>query len=229
MKANASQTTKKRFIGKRRAFGKGLSESAGYRKRFIGKREAQSKGVLGIMERTELIRTIGKLFSLPGELSEATPLTVGNINETYTVTYREADGSEKQYIFQRLNTNVFTEPERVMENIEHVTEYLRKEYPEECSVHFYHTAEGLNYAFSGANSVYRVMDRIDGVNISKTDDLSLVRACGKGFGAFQSRLSRLDASLLYETIPNFHYTGKRYEAFSEAVREDKVGRLSGVR
>jgi hypothetical protein len=47
---------------------------------------------------------------------------------------------------------------------------------------------------------------------------------GRAFGAFQRELSDFDASVLHEAIPNFHHTGKRFDAFLKAVNEDAAGR-----
>ncbi|MGL5087533.1 MAG: phosphotransferase enzyme family protein, partial [Clostridium sp.] len=49
---------------------------------------------------------------------------------------------------------------------------------------------------------------------------------GKTLGKFQEQLSDFPVSDLYETIPDFHNTKKRYEAFLEAVEEDKSARVA---
>ncbi|NTV79665.1 MAG: phosphotransferase, partial [Clostridiales bacterium] len=51
---------------------------------------------------------------------------------------------------------------------------------------------------------------------------------GKAFGKFVQYLEDYQAENLYETIPDFHNTRKRYEDFMEAIRVDKVGRVSEV-
>jgi hypothetical protein len=48
------------------------------------------------------------------------------------------------------------------------------------------------------------------------------------FGNFQNQLKDYPAWTLHETIPNFHNTVSRYEAFEKAVQEDRAGRAASV-
>ena len=52
---------------------------------------------------------------------------------------------------------------------------------------------------------------------------------GKAIGRFQSQLSDLDSSSLYETIPYFHDIEKRLKAFYLAVDKDEKGRVQSVK
>ena len=56
----------------------------------------------------EKIKEIGAAFRLSGDVAAVDTITNGNINTTLRVTYQQADGSEKSYIFQRINTVVFS-------------------------------------------------------------------------------------------------------------------------
>ena len=51
---------------------------------------------------------------------------------------------------------------------------------------------------------------------------------GHAFGAFQDLVSDLPAEEIVETIPDFHHTRKRYEAFLSAVESDSCGRVAAV-
>jgi len=61
------------------------------------------------------------------------------------------------------------------------------------------------------------------------ENLDHVYNASKAFGKFQRLLSDFPAGQLYETIPNFHHTGKRYEAFVEAVERDVKNRAQSVK
>ena len=66
-------------------------------------------------------------FGFGTHCSYVKPFGEGHINETYAVYMPSENGKdEPYYVIQRLNTNVFKEPGKVMENIYGVTEYLRK-------------------------------------------------------------------------------------------------------
>jgi aminoglycoside phosphotransferase (APT) family kinase protein len=51
----------------------------------------------------------------------------------------------------------------------------------------------------------------------------------KAFGRFQQILADLPAPRLIETIPNFHNTPKRFEAFEEALKADAKNRAKDVK
>jgi len=65
-------------------------------------------------------------FQFEGNLLEANPYGFGHINDTYTAWFRRADGVVHRYLLQRINHNVFKNPEELMQNIERVTIHLRK-------------------------------------------------------------------------------------------------------
>jgi Ser/Thr protein kinase RdoA (MazF antagonist) len=52
---------------------------------------------------------------------------------------------------------------------------------------------------------------------------------GRAFGEFQNLLIDLPGARLVETIPDFHNTSKRFDAFQRAVQTDRYNRASGVR
>ena len=58
-------------------------------------------------------------YMLPGRLISCEKYGNGHINDTYLVNPRS-------YILQRINTNVFTNPDELIENIDSVKSFLRK-------------------------------------------------------------------------------------------------------
>lgn len=53
------------------------------------------------------------------------PFGEGHINETYAVYMPDQNGNDVPlYVLQRINVNVFKNPDQVMDNIFGVTEYL---------------------------------------------------------------------------------------------------------
>ena len=59
----------------------------------------------------KLLKKVEETF-LIRKIKGMKPITTGNINSTYKV---EAEGAK--YILQKINKNVFTKPEEVMQNI----------------------------------------------------------------------------------------------------------------
>lgn len=158
--------------------------------------------------------------------------TGGHINGTLKV---EPDHGRRCFLLQKINTDVFSHPEELSQNIILVTEHLRKKIEEDggdplretlTPVYtknrkaFYKDAEG-NY--------WRSYLYIDGTDCYEgTGDPSLFYQCGKAFGEFQKRLADLDANILYETIPGFHNTANRYRDFLGSIEKDIAGRAIAV-
>ena len=65
-------------------------------------------------------------FLVNGEPQECRRYGNGHINDTFLLTYETPSGGEKHYILQRMNHSIFKNPQQLMENMVHVTEYLRK-------------------------------------------------------------------------------------------------------
>lgn len=177
----------------------------------------------------ETIRKIGELFRLPGTLDSTEVLTNGNINLTCRAVYRLADGSLKSYVFQRINTAVFSNPVEIMRNIDLVTTYISEHFPAEQTLHFYHTADGKNYVFDGGGSFWRVMNWVDSVTFNTCDDPAVIEATGQAFGRFQNQLAGFDGAQLFETIPDFHNTKKRLDTLFAHIAADPCGRAGAVR
>ena len=175
-----------------------------------------------------VLNMVGRKFRLPGEIYSYDAITMGNINSTYKVTYMQSDHSLKSYLFQRINTNVFKNPVEIMENIDRVTTFLRSKYPNQVTLHFHHTDEGLNYYLCEDHTFWRVVNYIDSVTFNSSDDAGVIEATGKAFGRFQTQLSDFDGSVLYETIPDFHHTKKRLDTLFSHVAEDPCGRVAEV-
>jgi N-acetylhexosamine 1-kinase len=110
-----------------------------------------------------------------------------------------------------------------MENILNVTEHLKKKGILSLSV--VKTLDSKSMAYVG-EECYRVYDFIDdALTYQRVETKEIFRNAGYSFGQFQNALDDFDASLLHETIANFHNTPKRYENFLKAVEENKSGRL----
>lgn len=172
---------------------------------------------------------IGHKFTLEGELYSYETITMGNINSTYKATYMKEDGSLTHYLFQRINTHVFKNPVEIMKNIDRVTSYISEKYPDQTTLHYYHTAEGVNYYIGEDNAFWRIVNYVDSITFDASDDLKVIEATGKAFGQFQTQLSDFDGALLYETIPDFHNTKKRLDTLFAHVEQDACGRVADVR
>jgi len=169
-------------------------------------------------------------FDTKDEACSIVPFGGGHINGTYLVT-----GNKGKYTLQRLNTNVFREPEFVMHNVCAVTDYLSKKIRESGgdplreTLNVIRTKDGNTYYYDGEYGFFRVFTFVDGArSYDKVERPEHFFNAARAFGKFQNMLSEFPAEELCETIPNFHNTVSRYYDFEGAVKSDRVSRAKEV-
>ena len=180
------------------------------------------------MDLHEKLHEVCRLFRIYDEFLGYETIQMGNVNRTYKVNFRLADGNPKSFLVQNVNTYAFRNPVALMDNIDQVTEHIRNKKPGQIALHFHHTADRKTYVIDGDN-FWRMTNFVKSVTYNSVKDSAIVRNAGKAFGEFQMDLSDFDITRLYETIPDFHNTRKRYETFIASVEADKAGRAGEVR
>ena len=182
-----------------------------------------------------LFRKIIKEFALKGELVNISCISAGNINDTYVAKTICGEG-EKEYIFQRVNHFVFENPERVAENVCKVTDHVEAKYREaglldirRRVMRYYRRTDGSYFYVSDKGEYWRVLSCVYNAISIDYADVPHLRQAGIAFGEFQNCLSDFPAETLYETIPDFHNTVKRYSDLKKAAEGDKFNRLQDVR
>lgn len=152
----------------------------------------------------------------------------GHINDTYLT-------KPSGYIMQRINTNIFKNPDMLMGNIENVTNFLKEKIkacggdPDRETLTVIKTLDGKNY-YDNGDSCFRVYKFInDAVTIEKVENPKDLYYAGGGFGKFQAMLDDFPVEKLNDIIVDFHNTKKRVELLKKAVIEDLAGRVKTVR
>ena len=171
-------------------------------------------------------------FGFGNQCSYVKPFGEGHINETYAVYMPTEQGTEEPfYVLQRINTNVFKQPGQVMDNIFGVTEYLRdvirKEGgdPDRETMSCIKTKNGENFFEDDQGQPWRCSNFITNSMCYQTvEEPEQFYQSARSFGHFLKQLGDYPASSLYETIPFFHDTVKRFQAFSQAVQRDVKNR-----
>lgn len=155
-----------------------------------------------------------------------TPYGNGHINDTY-VTNR--------LIIQRINTDIFKDADGLMKNIVSVTEHLRKKIeeadgdPERETLTVVPTLDGKSYYRASDGSCYRAYNLIEDSVSYEIVSAPLLYRAAKAFGKFQNMLDDYPAETLYEIIPDFHNTAKRFDNLMKAAENDSCGRLASVK
>ena len=181
------------------------------------------------------LRELVSHFQLEGQLLDVVPYGTGHINDTYASRLQTTRGVAR-YVHQRINRNVFREPEKVMENIERVTRYARERIlaaggdPQRETLNLVPAEDGQSFYRTPNGDTWRTWLFIEGVRTyDKAEDVRHVYSAANAFGKFQRLLSGLPGERLHETIPNFHHTRKRFEAFVHALEQDTRNRASSVK
>jgi len=179
------------------------------------------------MDLNKKLEQVSRLFRIEGEFLGYETIQVVNVNKTYKVNFLLPEGMEKSFLIQNVNTYAFRAPVQLMDNIDKVTEHIRAKKPGQKALHFHHTADRKTYVQDGTN-FWRLTNYIRSVTHNKVTNLNIMRNAGKAFGEFQMQLNDFDSNLLFETIPDFHNTRKRYEQLMDAVESNPDGKVSEV-
>lgn len=169
----------------------------------------------------ESLIDIVKHFAIKGDIIDVSPVGEGHINKTYRVKT-----TERKYILQRINTNVFNDVDELMNNIVRLTEHLIEKgvftlrYKPTLDGRFYYSANGSRFR------LYKFID--DTYCFNDVENLEIVEKAAQGFGEFHHNLADLDANDFYSVIPDFHTTPKRYDALLESVKKDPLDRVKNV-
>lgn len=146
----------------------------------------------------------------------------GHINDTFVVW--RADHT-KRFILQRINTDTFTDPAGLMENICGVTRHLRAKIQaeggdpgREC-LNAISTLSGASYYIDTEGNAWRAYDFVENtVCLQQVGCEADFRTVAETLGKFQNQLADYPASTLHETIARFHDTPNRYANFEKPLQ-----------
>ena len=198
-------------------------------------------------------------FQIGGDILSVTPYGSGHINDTYCVVLDQAGsdqagsdqagsdhagsdhagshhaGSKARFILQRINTAIFPNPAALMHNIARVTEHVAAHLagqpgsdrrvltliPSRSDQPFHRDAEGNCWR------AYRFIS--DARTFDTVSSPAQAFQAAKAFGEFQRMLVDLPPPRLEDTLPGFHNTPARFQAFEAALARDAVHRAELAR
>ena len=179
------------------------------------------------------LRKLMSQFTVYGDFLLGVPFGNGHVNDTYLVTFDQG-GVRLNYTLQRINSDVFKEPLKVMENIDRVTKHvlqkIRQSHMEmkKRTVRLLRTPDNLPYVIDDNGKYWRAyvyVERARAFDVLESPEQAF--GIAKAFGEFQQQLTDLPGRL-HETIPDFHNTPKRIEQLEQAIAKDPVGRAAKV-
>jgi hypothetical protein len=169
-------------------------------------------------------------FALNGEFVSAAPYGSGHIHETYRL--RVGRAADPGYILQRINTGIFPDVPRLMENIMSVTAHLRRRLaavpdsdPEREVLTVIPAHDGRPWHRDAAGDFWRCFRFIEHLDLGERPQTpGQAFEAGRIFGRFIDLLSDLPPASLHEIIPRFHDVEFRLEQFHAARQTDPLGR-----
>lgn len=180
------------------------------------------------------IQNLVNQFRFSGKLVGAMPFGSGHINDTYCVTC-EQDVGQIRYIIQRINHKIFKNPAAVMENIQRVTEHLGRKFAGDPQrgrrvLTLIPTRDGRLYYQDEAGDFWRAYLFLERARTFDVVESPLQAfAAAKAFGQFQKLLADLSGPRLHDTIPDFHHTPKRFNAWEKTLAADVMGRAKSAK
>ena len=162
------------------------------------------------LSQTSDLTHIAQQFTRHTTIRDIRPLGGGNINDTYLVDLADA---EQPFVLQRINTQVFPHPHRVMDNlcqfVSHARQRLQKtplnrrwEVPTVLR-----TRNDQHHWIDRQGRVWRGLSFVgDTTTFNTIQSQNHAVEIGYGLGCFHSLLSDLPAVHLADTLPGFHIT-----------------------
>ena len=180
-----------------------------------------------------LLQSAANAFDFGGPvLCDAHHYGEGHINDTFVV-WRE--DHSKRFILQRINTDTFTNPVGLMENVCGVTRHLRAKIlaeggdPARETLNVIPTLSGLTCYLDADGGAWRAYDFVeDTICLQQVGSETDFRTVAETLGKFQNQLEDYPASTLHETIARFHDTPNRYANFEKALAADALGRAKNI-
>lgn len=154
----------------------------------------------------------------------------GNINDTFLVTLKES-----KFILQRINTQVFCQPQAVMQNIRFCTQHISDRLSKSSLDRRWETPQVI---FTSANqdhyvdengSFWRALSLIENSRSHDTiQNLDHAEEIGYALGMFHSLISDLPPEQLTDTLEGFHITPRYLEQYDRVLAETTAVRAPEV-
>lgn len=137
----------------------------------------------------------------------------GLINHTWLMVKED-----EAYILQRINNNVFKNPYSISDNIRLVGNYLNHHFPDYLFVTPVQTT-GHEDIIQNSEGYFRMFPFVkNSITYTTVESPELAYEAARQFGKFTHYLKGFDASVLQETIPDFHNLTLRYNQYAEALK-----------
>ena len=169
-----------------------------------------------------MLESVLPSFGFRDEALTLIPFGKGLINHTWKVSV-----SGKEYILQRVNEKVFTQPKNIASNIRLIADYFTVNWPNYHFVAPLAAANGEDLLNIPSSGYFRMFPFVNGSHAKEVVETpAQAFEAALQFGRFTRLLCGLDISGLEITIPSFHNLGLRYEQFLAALENGNKDRIT---
>ncbi|MFN5514410.1 MAG: phosphotransferase enzyme family protein [Cyanobacteriota bacterium] len=171
---------------------------------------------------SETYSAVAQEFAGTAKIKEIRRLGSGNINDTFLV---EIEGRPSHFVLQKINTQVFLDPQGMMDNILQISDWINAQIPQ--LNYFWETPTVLLTQAqsplwrSETGEAWRALSYLE--NTTAYDQLTTpqqAQAVGAALGRFHGLLSALDPRRLTDTLPGFHITPQYLAQYLQVLAEN---------
>lgn len=168
---------------------------------------------------------MARQFDVDGRLVTVENTGSGNVNDTYLAIFRTTF-SEHRFILQKLNANVFAEPEVIMHNMRTLTDHVHRRLEDEAHLadriwqlpRVIPSRDGKDFVVDGDGAYWRAISHIASAHsYERAQGMEHAYEAGFVLGQFQRLISDLPADSLNITIDGFHVTPRYFEKLDRAM------------
>lgn len=145
----------------------------------------------------------------------------GHINDTYKIIV----DNKTEYILQKINTEVFRNPDAIMHNYGNLVDALVEKEDIEIPL-LIETKAGNNCINNSPDGFWRMTSFVkDSHSIEVVENKDQAFQAGIGFGWFLNKFSDCNSLKFKEVIPDFHSLTFRLKQLNEAIKDNLSNRL----
>lgn len=159
-----------------------------------------------------MLLTIAQQFS--PVIIDIAPLGNGLINDTFLVT-----AADFSFVLQRINAQVFPEPEQIMSNLQQLNQHLaQKTAPKLQMPALLKTTAGHDFFRDENGDVWRALSFIaNSESLATLNNLDIAAQVGFALGHFHCLVSDLNPELLHDTLPSFHIAPAYLQQYQQVL------------
>jgi Ser/Thr protein kinase RdoA (MazF antagonist) len=151
------------------------------------------------------------------------PLGSGHINDTFLAVTDTGN-----YVLQCINSVVFPDAGRLMENFSRVTAHLHSQ--DVATLELIATTDGKNFHRDTEGHAWRLVRHLENtISASVPPTPRQAQSAAEAYGEFSRHLCDLPSPRLHELIPGFHDTPSRLNDLLGALEADPEKRADGAR